>query len=149
MRNELDKTKKNSNVAYSSDTIERLNRQVDDLKKEVEQVTIEKEVQSGLKNIEIDKNLKLLREIDDKNEQILILEKDNLKKTEDDKLRREIVDTMSTSLLRHEQESRELAEKLTIMKNQIMETQVGRAIRKRFPAIKIGSLKSSPAFVFP
>ena len=33
------------------------------------------------------------------------------------------------------------------MKNQIMETQVGKAIRKRFPAIKIGSLKSEPTFV--
>ena len=54
---------------------------------------------------------------------------------------------MSSSLLRHEQESKELAEKLTIMKNQIMETQVGKAIKKKFPAIKIGSLKSEPAFV--
>lgn len=58
----------------------------------------------ALKNKETDKNLKILEEIDIKNDNIRELEKEVLAKTEEANLRREIVDSMSASLLQHELE---------------------------------------------
>lgn len=58
----------------------------------------------ALKNKETDKNLKILEEIDIKNDNIKELEKEVLAKTEEANLRREIVDSMSASLLQHELE---------------------------------------------
>jgi hypothetical protein len=58
---------------------------------------------------------------------------------------------MSQSLLRHEKESKELAEKLVIMKNQIMESNIYGNIKvKKFPGFKFGRMKiakKTPVFV--
>ena len=49
--------------------------------------------------------------------------------------------------MRHEEESKQLAEKLVLMKNQIIENAVGSAMQKKFSAVKIGRLNRMPVFV--
>ena len=56
------------------------------------------------KNNEADKNLKILEEMDKKNEIIIQLEKDSQRKEEEVKLRKDIIDSMSQCLLKHEHE---------------------------------------------
>lgn len=49
---------------------------------------------------------------------------------------------MSKSLMKHEEDTRELASKLVLMKNQIMEDDIAKAFSRKYSAVKIGSLKS-------
>lgn len=65
----------------------------------------------------MDKNLKIEETIDAKNEKILQLEKDLHRRTDEVNLRKDVIESMSSSLLKHEKESRELASKLVMMKN--------------------------------
>jgi hypothetical protein len=69
------------------------------------------------KNHEMDKNLKTGETIDEKNERILHLEKELQRKVDEINCRKEMIDSMSNSLLAHEKESRELASKLVMLKN--------------------------------
>ena len=41
--------------------------------------------------------------------------------------------------MKHEKENQELAHKLALMKNQIMEYQIGAGLKKRFAAVKVAS----------
>jgi hypothetical protein len=61
--------------------------------------------------------LKIEETIDAKSERIKELEKELQRKTEEVDLRREVIDSMSASLLKHERENSELASKLALMKN--------------------------------
>jgi hypothetical protein len=61
------------------------------------------------RNYEMDKNLKVEEMIDAKNERILQLEKDFQRKQDEVNLRKDVIDAMTDSLLRHEKESAELA----------------------------------------
>lgn len=54
---------------------------------------------------------------------------------------------MSQSLMKHENESAELAKKLVLMKNQIMEHDVGSRMNRKFAAVKISTMKAIPAYV--
>lgn len=65
----------------------------------------------------MDKNLKTGEIIDGKNEQIIQLEKELQRKTDESNLRKEVIDSLSESLMKHEGETRELASKLVLMKN--------------------------------
>ena len=49
------------------------------------------------------------------------IEKELQKALDEAELRRVIFDSMSANLLKHEEESQTLSQKLTLMKNQIME----------------------------
>ena len=49
---------------------------------------------------------------------------------------------MGASLMKHEIDSRELASKLVMLKNQIMENDIGRNIGRKFAAVKLGMMKS-------
>jgi hypothetical protein len=53
------------------------------------------------------------------------LEKEVVRKNEEINCRKEVIDAMTSSLMHHEKESAELAHKLVLMKNQIMEHAVG------------------------
>lgn len=61
------------------------------------------------RNAEMDKNLKIEETIDAKNERILQLEKDLQRKTDEVNLRKEVIESMSASLMKHERESGEMA----------------------------------------
>lgn len=80
------------------------------------------------RNNEFDKNLKIEEIIDEKNEKILALEKELQRKSDESELRREIVESMTASLQRHEKESAELANKLVLMKNQMLDFNVGKSL---------------------
>lgn len=54
---------------------------------------------------------------------------------------------MSQSLLKHEKESAELASKLVLMKNQIMEHNIGKGIQRKYAGVKTGGMKSTPVTV--
>lgn len=57
-------------------------------------------------------------------------------------MRKEVIDSMSGSLMKHESDQRELASKLVMMKNQIMENDVGKSIGRKFAAVRIGLMKT-------
>ena len=65
----------------------------------------------------MDKNLKILEEIDNKNDRIIQLEKELQRKDDEVQWRKDLIDTMSQNLIKHEKESMELASKLALMKN--------------------------------
>lgn len=62
-------------------------------------------------------------------------------------LRKEVIESMSQSLLRHEKESAELASKLVLMKNQIMEHNIGTGIKRKYAGVKSGTMKGIPVVV--
>eukprot|EP00347_Sterkiella_histriomuscorum_P015370 403357272 len=96
------------------------------------------------RNFEMDRNLKIEEKIDAKNDRILQLEKELQRKTDEVGLRKEVIDSMSESLMRHESESAELASKLVLLKNQIMDHNVGQATKRKYAGVKCGSLKAVP-----
>lgn len=49
--------------------------------------------------------------------------------------------------MRHESESAELASKLVLMKNQIMEHNVGKGTQRKYAGVKSGALKGVPVVV--
>lgn len=73
----------------------------------------------------MDKNLKLEESIDQKNEKILQLEREIIRKNDEINCRKDVIESMSQSLLKHEKESRDLAQKLALIKNQIIENDIG------------------------
>ena len=54
---------------------------------------------------------------------------------------------MSNSMLHHERESMEMAQKLTLMKNQIMETDAAKGMEKRYAAVRLGTIRHHPCTV--
>lgn len=52
-----------------------------------------------------------------------------------------IIEQMNTSILEHEQESADMAQKLTIMKNQMMHSDQDIGMAKKYGAVKIGTIK--------
>ena len=90
----------------------------------------------------MDSKLKIETVIDEKNERITQLERELARKDDEVNLRKEVIDSMGDSLLKHENESRELASKLVMLKNQIMENDIGRNIGRKFAAVKLGMMKS-------
>jgi chromosome segregation ATPase len=90
----------------------------------------------------MDSKLKIETVIDEKNEQIAQLERELARKEDEVNLRKEVIDSMGASLMKHETESRELASKLVMLKNQIMENDIGRNIGRKFAAVKLGMMKS-------
>ena len=72
------------------------------------------------------------------------MEKELTRKTDESALRKEVIDSLSESLLKHELESGQLAHKLVLMKNQIMEFNVGKATQLKYPGVRIrhGKLKT-------
>lgn len=77
------------------------------------------------RNVEIDKILKVEEIIDGKQERINQLEKEFARKCDEVNLRKEVIDSMSDNLLKHEKENRELVSKLVMLKNQILENEIG------------------------
>jgi hypothetical protein len=53
------------------------------------------------------------------------LEKELHRAKEEITLRKEVIDSMSASMLKHEKENRELVSKLVMIKNQILENDIG------------------------
>lgn len=76
------------------------------------------------------------------NDKVLQLEKEYQRKCDEVNLRKEVIDSMSDSLMAHESDSRDLAAKLVMMKNQIMENDIGKFIGRKFAAVRIGVIKS-------
>ena len=54
---------------------------------------------------------------------------------------------MSKSMLGHEQESMEMAQKLTLMKNQIMESDAAAGMMRRYAAVRLGKIRHHPCTV--
>ena len=69
------------------------------------------------RNKEMDRSLKIEEVIDEKNEKIQALERELARKEDEVNLRKEVIDSMGLSLMKHENETRELATRLMSMKN--------------------------------
>ena len=67
--------------------------------------------------------------------------------TDEVQLRKTIVDSMGQNLMKHESESMQMAQKLTLMKNQIMEYDKHVGMNRKFGAVKAGNIKSTPCTV--
>ena len=59
-------------------------------------------------------------------------------------LRKSIVDSMSENLMKHETESMQMAQKLTLFKNQIMEYDKYVGTNRKFGAVKKGGMNVMP-----
>ncbi|CDW87547.1 UNKNOWN [Stylonychia lemnae] len=124
-----------------------LEKQTNQHQCQVKQLQDENEDLIKQRNQEMDRNLKIEETIDEKNDKILQLEKELQRKVDEVNLRKEIIESMQESLMRHEKESAELASKLVLMKNQIMEHNVGRSLQRKFAGVKSGALKGIPVVV--
>ena len=93
------------------------------------------------RNAEMDKNLKTGELIDSLHAQIRELELELQRKSDEANLRKDVIDSLSNSLMKHEKQSGELAQKLALMKNQIIENSIGSGLGKKFAAVKVGKLK--------
>jgi hypothetical protein len=85
----------------------------------------------------MDKVLKVETTIDEKQDRIKELEKELGRKNDEIELRKEVIDSMSASMMKHEKENRELVSKLVMLKNQIMEYDIGSASDRSYGAVKI------------
>ena len=54
---------------------------------------------------------------------------------------------MQASLMRHEKESAELANKLVLMKNQILDFNVGKSLQRKYGGVKTSGSKPLPVLV--
>ena len=66
---------------------------------------------------------------------------------DDVECRKLIIDEMSNNMLHHEQESMEMAQKLSMMKNQIMENDAAIGLEKRYAAVRLGTIRHHPCIV--
>jgi hypothetical protein len=92
----------------------------------------------------MDKLLKVEEIIDGKQERINALEKELHRAREEVELRREVIESMSASMLKHEKENRELVSKLVMIKNQILENDIGQATDRTFGAVKLSTSTGGP-----
>ena len=99
-------------------------------------------IQNLEKNSLKDEKYQLDEQIDQLNEEVKKLQKSLQMATDEVHLRKTIVDSMGENLLKHESESMHMAQKLTLMKNQIMEYDKYVGMDRKFGAVKIGNLKS-------
>lgn len=60
-----------------------------------------------------------------------------MRATDEVNLRKEVIESMSASMMKHEKENRELVSKLVMLKNQILENDIGQATDRTFGAVKI------------
>ncbi len=65
----------------------------------------------------MDKVLLVETTIDEKQEKIKELEKELGRRNDEIELRKEVIDSMSSSMMKHEKENRELVSKLVMLKN--------------------------------
>ena len=74
------------------------------------------------------------------------MEKELARKNDEVNCRKEVLDFMQASLMKHEKENRELVSKLVLLKNQILDNDIGKAAERTFGAVKItlGSKKVLP-----
>ena len=84
---------------------------------------------------------------DEQKAEIERLEEECQRAKEDVECRKLIIDEMSNSMLHHERESMEMAQKLTLMKNQIMETDAAKGMEKRYAAVRLGTIRHHPCTV--
>lgn len=66
---------------------------------------------------EMDKVLKVETSVDEYKDRIRELEKELARKNDEIVLRREVIDSMGASMLKHEKENRDLVSKLVLLKN--------------------------------
>eukprot|EP00347_Sterkiella_histriomuscorum_P016614 403352511 len=146
-RNELEKTLDRLELEYTK-KFEAKDLEVKELKAEhqkiLDKMTVEHTEVVNQRNYEMDRNLKIGETIDLLNEKIVQLDKELQRRNDEINLRKEVIDSMSNSLMKHEKESGELASKLALMKNQIIESSIGSGIGKKFAAVKVGKLKQKP-----
>jgi hypothetical protein len=62
-------------------------------------------------------------------------------------LRKTVIDSMGENLLHHEEESMKMSQKLTLMKNQIMEYDRHVGMNRKYGAVRIQALKNTPVTV--
>ena len=84
---------------------------------------------------------------DEQKSEIERLEYELNRAKEDVDCRKLIIDEMSKSMLGHEKESMEMAQKLTLMKNQIMENDAASGMMHRYAAVRLGTIRHHPCTV--
>ena len=96
-----------------------------------------------------DEKHELEETIDKKKDDIVELQKELQKANDEVELRKTIVDQMGENLMKHETESMMQAQKLTLMKNQILEYDRYIGMGRKYGAVKINALKNIPVTVSP
>jgi hypothetical protein len=75
------------------------------------------------------------------------MENDKIKAEGEVAIRKEVQDTMSVSLMKHEEESMHLSQKLALMKSQVMEYDRFIGMDRKYGSVRIQTLKNYPVTV--
>lgn len=94
-----------------------------------------------------DEKYKLEAVIDQQKAEIEKLETDLMRAKDEVNCRKMVIDEMSNSMLLHEQESMDMAAKLTLMKNQILEADAEAGMKHRYAAVRLGTIRHHPCTV--
>lgn len=113
-----------------------------DLDKEKEDYQAQINIANLERNTLKDEKFKLDEKIDQLQEQIKRLEKNLQLASDEVNLRKTINDSMGENLMKHESESMQMAQKLALMKNQIMEYDKHVGLNRKFGAVKQGQIKA-------
>ena len=119
-----------------------------------------KEVQKMQDNIdEINNELKEVRDkrdmlydekyqveavVDEQKDKIEKLELEVRRAKEDVECRKMIIEELGSNMMHHERESAEMAQKLTLLKNQIMENDTSNGLGMKYTAVRVGTLRYHP-----
>lgn len=94
-----------------------------------------------------EEKFKVEETVDERNNRIQQLELELQRAKEEVACRKLVIAEMTSSLLRHEEESAELAEKMTMLKNQMMESDMASGIRRKYTAVRVGAIRQIPCTV--
>ena len=81
--------------------------------------------------------------VDEKDAEIMALNNDKQKLVDEIASRKVMIEQMSANLMFHEKESADLAKKLSIMKQQILDNDSGYGLSKKFGCVRIGRIKDT------
>lgn len=118
-----------------------------DLDKEKEDYQAQINIANLERNTLKDEKFKVDEKIDQLQEQIKRLEKNLQLASDEVNLRKTINDSMGENLMKHESESMQMAQKLALMKNQIMEYDKHVGLNRKFGAVKQGQIKAQACTV--
>lgn len=92
----------------------------------------------------VNSKFELEEKIDLQQQTITSLEMELQKVTDEAELRKTVEEQLSKNLLKHENDSMQMAEKLTVMKNQMLEYDRFMGMNRKYGAVRIQTIKNTP-----
>jgi len=120
-----------------------------DLEKQaVERVNEELKEVMATRDSALEEKYSLEAKIDQQKDEIEKLELELSRSQDDVSCRKMIVDDLSRVLLEHEKESADMATKMTLLMNQIMENDTQLGIKRKYTGLRIGTIRNHPCVFY-